>query len=45
MTHLRYTSNYFWDGPSGKSLAGFVLDGYFYGTQGAGTGAFKRLEM
>ncbi|HHU55984.1 MAG TPA: InlB B-repeat-containing protein [Acholeplasmataceae bacterium] len=41
MTHLRYTSNYFWDGPSGKSLAGFVLDGYFYGTQGAGTGAFQ----
>lgn len=24
----------FWGGASGKSLAGFVFDGYFYGTQG-----------
>lgn len=34
----------FWEGASAKSLAGFVLDGYFYGTQGAGTGNFALLR-
>lgn len=34
----------FWSGASSKSLAGFVLDGYFYGTQGAGTGDFALLR-
>jgi uncharacterized repeat protein (TIGR02543 family) len=41
---LKYTSNYFWEGASSKPLAGFVLDGYFYGTQGAGTGDFAALR-
>lgn len=39
----RYTVQ-FWDGPSGKSLAGFVLDGYFYGTQDPGSGDFLTLR-
>lgn len=33
-----------WEGPAAKSLTGFVLDGYFYGTQGAGTGDFTKLR-
>ena len=32
MVHKRYTVK-LWDGEGGKSLTGFVLDGYLYGTQ------------
>jgi uncharacterized repeat protein (TIGR02543 family) len=47
--HLAYLQSkkytvHFWEGASGKSLAGFVLDGYFYGTQGAGSGDFYNLR-
>lgn len=40
----KYSESYFWDGPSGKTLFGFVLDGYFYGTQGIGDGLFAQLR-
>lgn len=44
LTHAKYQSNYFYEGVSGKSLAGFVLDGYFYGTQDLGTGLFAEFR-
>ena len=34
----------FWAGPTGKSLGGFIFDGYFYGTQGERTGQFTALR-
>jgi uncharacterized repeat protein (TIGR02543 family) len=33
MVKIRYPSSPMWGGASGKTLAGFVLDGYLYGTQ------------
>lgn len=39
-----YQNTRIWNGASGKSLMGFVLDGYFYGTQGARTGKFLELR-
>lgn len=44
MVPLKYSGNYFWGGESAKALAGFILDGYFYGTQGASTGTFAQLR-
>lgn len=44
MVQNRYSNSYFWSGGTGKSLGGFVLDGYFYGTQGVGTGGFPSLR-
>lgn len=41
---LKYSGTYFWSGPSGKALGGFVLDGYFYGTQGVGNGGFASVR-
>jgi len=39
----KYSVN-FWDGAAAKTLAGFILDGYFYGTQGAGADNFLELR-
>ncbi|MFA6889690.1 MAG: InlB B-repeat-containing protein [Bacilli bacterium] len=41
---LKAYGSEFWEGASAKSLAGFVLDGYFYGTQGSGSGDFALLR-
>ncbi|MFA5543672.1 MAG: InlB B-repeat-containing protein [Bacilli bacterium] len=41
---LKYSGNSFWGGESAKALLGFILDGYFYGTQGAGTGGVLSLR-
>ena len=41
-----YQNNRLWSGPLGKTLMGFVLDGYFYGTQSVSSGSdiFKQLR-
>ncbi len=44
MQHVKYTANEFWTGNNAKTLAGFIIDGYFYGTQGAGSGNFAALR-
>lgn len=44
LLYLKGYSTEFWMTASSKTLAGFVLDGYFYGTQGAGAGDFTLLR-
>lgn len=47
MKYKAYSSpaNVLWGGAQAKSATGFVLDGYFYGTQGVGDGVFKALRL
>jgi len=41
----KYTGYNFWDGAESKTLMGFILDGYFYGTQGLGDGMFAEYRQ
>lgn len=44
MLPLKYSELKFWGGATAKAGMAFMLDGYFYGTQGAGTGKFAALR-